>query len=181
MPERIDRLSDDFFKRMYDMDLQEIAFNVATHFLNGDVPAKDLALGYRSSVFKGGNDVIIAAVFEFEEGNAEELLTTRERILSVRREKQPVDYPSCGSVFKRPAGNYAGTLIQSSGLKGFKVGGAMVSEKHANFIINTGDAKAEDVRGVIWHVQKTVYENSGILLEPEVIFVGEFDKQLFMG
>ena len=139
----------------------------------------EMALGYRTSVFKNSSDFIISAVFMFKAGDADKLISSRKSILAKRQEKQPLDSPSCGSVFKRPPGNYAGTLIESSGLKGFGTGGAKVSEKHANFIINTGGAKAEDVRGVIRHVQKTVYEDSGILLEPEVIFVGEFKEPLF--
>jgi UDP-N-acetylmuramate dehydrogenase len=136
------------------------------------VQASDLALGYRSSALKGKKDVVLSAVFEFKQSDAEKVLSAREKILSRRREKQPLDLPSCGSVFKRPTGNYAGTLIESCGLKGFSVGGATVSEKHANFIVNTGGAKAEDVREVIRHVQKVVYEKTGISLEPEVMFVG---------
>jgi UDP-N-acetylmuramate dehydrogenase len=143
-----------------------------------DVPAVDLALGYRSSAIKGARDVVLSAFFEFERADAAQIISSRERILNRRREKQPLNYPSCGSVFKRPPGNYAGTLIESCGLKGFRIGGAAVSEKHANFIVNAGGAKAEDVRGVIKHVRKIVYENSGILLEPEVIFAGEFEEAL---
>jgi UDP-N-acetylmuramate dehydrogenase len=145
-----------------------------------DVPAGDLALGYRSSAIKGTPDVVLSAFFEFEPADAAQIMSSREQILNRRREKQPLNYPSCGSLFKRPPGNYAGTLIESCGLKGFRVGGAMVSEKHANFIINADNAKADDVRGVIRRVQKAVYENSGILLEPEVIFVGEFGEPLFV-
>jgi len=148
---------------------------VGTNLTFEDIPASELALGYRTSIFKGGTDVILSAVFEFEAADAEQIMSIRSRILTKRQEKQPIDYPNCGSVFKRPPGNYAGTLIESCGLKGFTIGGAMVSEKHANFIINTGGATAEDVRGVIRHVQKTVYEKSGLLLEPEVIFVGAFN------
>ena len=143
------------------------------------VDAPGLALGYRSSAIRGTGDIVVSAVFEFKDGDAARIIASRDDILDRRREKQPLDYPSCGSVFKRPAGNYAGTLIESCGLKGFRSGGAMVSEKHANFIINAGNASAGDVRGVIRHVQKVVYENKGILLEPEVIFAGEFDEPLF--
>jgi len=144
------------------------------------VAAEDLALGYRSSAIRGSGDIVLSAVFEFEAADASELAASREQVLNRRRAKQPLSLPSCGSVFKRPPDNYAGTLIESSGLKGFWIGGAMVSEKHANFIVNTGGASAEDVRGVIRHVQKVVYENSGILLEPEVVFVGEFAEPLYV-
>jgi len=140
------------------------------------IEAPDLAFGYRSSALKGKSGVVLSAVFEFRLSDADTVAAVRKKILARRGEKQPLSFPSCGSVFKRPPGNYAGTLIESCGLKGFKIGGAMVSEKHANFIVNTGNARAEDVRGVIRHVQKTVYEERGISLEPEVMFVGDFDE-----
>ncbi len=92
---------------------------------------------------------------------------------------QPLNFPSCGSVFKRPPGNYAGALIEAAGLKGMKVGGAQVSEKHANFIINQNHATAEDIRSCISEVRKAVHGHSGILLEPEVIFVGEFEHEIY--
>ncbi|MDR2577379.1 MAG: UDP-N-acetylmuramate dehydrogenase [Chitinispirillales bacterium] len=145
-----------------------------------NLPAPSLGLGYRTSVLKGSGDVILSAVFEFEPAaDAGRPLSVREQILRKRNEKQPLNYPNCGSVFKRPAGNYAGTLIESCSLKNFKIGGAAISEKHANFIINTGNATAEDVRGVIRHAQEAVYEKSGFLLEPEVIFAGDFTKPLY--
>jgi UDP-N-acetylmuramate dehydrogenase len=144
------------------------------------VQACDLSFGYRTSALKGSEDVVLSAQFVFQAISADRLTAVRERTLNTRREKQPLDYPSCGSVFKRPPGNYAGTLIQACGLKGYRVGDAAVSDKHANFIVNTDNAKAEDVRAVIRHVQKTVYEDKGVLLEPEVIFVGEFADELFV-
>ena len=85
-----------------------------------------------------------------------------------RREKQPLEFPSAGSTFKRPEGYFAGALIESAGLKGYTCGGAQVSEKHAGFVINKGDATAADVLDVIFHVQKTIHEANGVLLEPEV-------------
>ncbi|MFW6245211.1 MAG: UDP-N-acetylenolpyruvoylglucosamine reductase, partial [Fibrobacterota bacterium] len=90
-----------------------------------------------------------------------------------------LNHPNCGSVFKRPPGNYAGTLIEMSGLKGFRIGDVEVSQKHANFIVNRGKGCAEDVRRVIRHVQKTVFERFDVLLEPEVLFVGTFDEPLY--
>jgi UDP-N-acetylmuramate dehydrogenase len=142
-----------------------------------EIPASELAFGYRRSAIKDSGDLVLSAVFDFKMSPNAAL--TRQQILDKRELKQPLDFPSCGSVFKRPPGNYAGTLIESCGLKGFTLGGAAVSTKHANFIINTGNAKAEDVRGVIRHVQKTVFDKTGVLLEPEVIFVGEFKEPLF--
>jgi UDP-N-acetylmuramate dehydrogenase len=151
---------------------------VSTHTIE-TVSAKDLGLGYRTSALKGCGDVVLAVTFDFKPDDAARLKSSRDEIIGRRRAKQPVDSPSCGSVFKRPPDGYAGTMIESCGLKGFRVGMAEVSEKHANFIINTGSAKAEDVRKVISHVQKTVFEKHGVLLEPEVIFLGEFHEPLY--
>ena len=143
------------------------------------VSAKDLNFGYRTSALRESGDVVLSATFDFVRDDAARLKSLRDDILAKRRSKQPVDSPSCGSVFKRPPDEYAGTLIESCGLKGFRAGMAEVSEKHANFIINTGSAKAEDVRAVIRHVQRTVFEKHGVLLEPEVIFLGEFKEPLY--
>ncbi len=154
------------------------ALNISANTIE-TVYVKDLNLGYRTSTLKGGGYAVLAATFDFVPGDAARLKSIRDDILAKRRSKQPVDSPSCGSVFKRPPNGFAGTLIESCGLKGFKVGMAEVSEKHANFIINTGSAKAEDVRAVIRHVQRTVFEKRGILLEPEVIFLGEFQEPLY--
>jgi UDP-N-acetylmuramate dehydrogenase len=143
------------------------------------VSAKDLNLGYRTSAIKNSGDVLLSATFDFRPDDAARLKSTRDEIISRRNAKQPVDSPSCGSVFKRPQGGFAGSLIESCGLKGFKIGMAEVSGKHANFIINTGSAKAEDVRAVIRHVQRVVFEKHGVLLEPEVIFLGEFQEPLY--
>ena len=137
-----------------------------------EVSAGELAFGYRRSAVKDSGDLVLSAVFDFK--ISPEAALIRQQILEKREQKQPLDFPSCGSVFKRPPGNYAGTLIESCGLKGFTLGGAAVSAKHANFIINTGNAKAEDVRGIIRHVQETVFAKTGVNLETEVIFVGKF-------
>jgi len=145
------------------------------------VSAKDLNLGYRTSTLKESGDVVLSATFDFVSGDAARLKSLRDDILAKRRSKQPVDSPSCGSVFKRPPNGFAGTLIESCDLKGFRIGRAEVSEKHANFIINTGSAKAEDVRAVMRFVQQTVFEKHGVLLEPEVIFLGEFKEPLYKG
>ena len=104
----------------------------------------------------------------------------RRAILEKRRDKQPLDLPNCGSVFKRPGGgNYAGALIEQAGLKGFRYGNAEISSKHANFIVNRGNATAAEVRHLIVLAQRRVYERSGVLLEPEVVFAGEFEENLF--
>jgi UDP-N-acetylmuramate dehydrogenase len=97
-------------------------------------------------------------------------------ILALRAKKQPLNYPSCGSVFKRPAGYYAGALIEEAGFKGERVGGAMVSPKHAGFILNTGNAKAADVFTLIRKIEDRVWQRFGVKLEREVKLIGEFDE-----
>jgi UDP-N-acetylmuramate dehydrogenase len=144
-------------------------------------PASDLFLGYRTSVLKFSGDIVLKAQFSFSRTEQPHSINNmRREILERRKGKQPLDYPNCGSVFKRPPGNYAGTLIERCGLKGLRCGGAEVSHKHANFIINTGNACADDVRHLIATVQQRVFETFGILLEPEVIFVGTFEEQLYV-
>ena len=107
-------------------------------------------------------------------GRKDEILALMSELNGRRKDKQPLEYPSAGSTFKRPEGYFAGKLIQDSGLKGCRIGGAQVSEKHSGFVINTGGATAEDVLALIRHVQKTVRDNFGVILEPEVRIIGEF-------
>lgn len=144
------------------------------------IAASDLKFGYRTSILKGTGNIVLSAQFTFETmGAPDELHARRHEILERRKTKQPLDYPNCGSVFKRPPGNYAGTLIEMCGCKGLRIGGAEVSEKHANFIINTAQASAEEVRELIATIQQRVFDECGILLEPEVVFAGAFDHDLF--
>lgn len=143
-------------------------------------PASSLDLGYRSSMLQKSGQIVVNARFTFTRTrDPGELDSIRKDILDRRGKKQPLDFPNCGSVFKRPPGAFAGALIEQCGLKGLKCGGAEISVKHANFIVNTGGAVAEDVRHLIRTIQKRVYERFGILLQPEVIFVGEFKEPLF--
>jgi len=118
--------------------------------------------------------LIISAKFKFSKGKKEELKKIREEIIRQRKEKQPLDYPSAGSVFKRPKGDYASRLIDICGLKGTRIGGAMVSEKHAGFIINYDNATSTDIYKLILKVKDEVYKKTGISLELEQILVGEF-------
>jgi UDP-N-acetylmuramate dehydrogenase len=120
------------------------------------------------------NYFILSGEFVFEKKDLKELKNIRDEIIKKRIEKQPLEYPSAGSVFKRPPNNYASRLIEECGLKGIKVGGAMVSEKHAGFIINTGNATSSDIYKLINLVREKVYQKTGILLEIEQILVGEF-------
>lgn len=141
--------------------------------------AADLDLGYRTSRLQDKAAVILSAVFKFSRKCPKQsLLAIRKEILEKRKSKQPLEYPNCGSVFKRPPGGFAGTLIEKCGLKGLRIGDVEVSSKHANFIINKGNGTASDVRRLIKTIQTAVYEQFGIILEPEVIFVGDFDEPL---
>jgi len=126
----------------------------------------DINFTYRRSGLD--NKIVVEAGFLLNKGAD---LYRSEDILSKRKSKQPLEYPSCGSVFKRPAGNFAGTLIESCGLKGYRVGNAKVSEKHANFIVNLGGATSTDIYKIIQHVKDKVYKETGIILEEEVKLV----------
>ncbi len=139
----------------------------------------EIEFGYRTSSLKRADVIIVGARLHLERGDADRLRGAAQEVLGKRREKQPLDKPNCGSVFKRPPGAFAGTLIEQCGLKGLRVGDAMVSPKHANFIVNMGAAGAEDVRALIAQVQRRVYEQTRVLLEPEVIFAGEFETPLY--
>ncbi|TCK59526.1 UDP-N-acetylmuramate dehydrogenase [Seleniivibrio woodruffii] len=130
----------------------------------------DAGFGYRRA--DGLKGVVTGAMFRLKQGEPEAIKVRRAEILAKRDEKQPLDFPSCGSVFKRPEGNYAGTLIEKCGLKGFRIGGAVVSEKHANFILNVDNAASDDIYSLILHVQDTVEKETGIRLEREVRFIG---------
>lgn len=131
------------------------------------VKAEDSAMGYRRSAYSFPGMTVLEAVFALrpDDGGAASRMEDYSRR---RREKQPLSYPSAGSTFKRPEGHFAGALIEKAGLKGFSVGGAQVSEKHAGFVINTGNATASDVMEVIRIVRRAVFESEGVMLEPEV-------------
>ena len=138
------------------------------------LPASELALGYRTSLVKTAGYLVVEAVLDLQPGGQEEI-RARMRELAIRRKtKQPLEYPSAGSTFKRPEGYYAGKLIMDSGLKGYRVGGAEVSEKHCGFVINTGDATAADVCRLIQNVADQVEKQFGVRLEPEIKFLGNF-------
>ena len=133
--------------------------------------AEQLHLSYRHSIFtENPNAIILSAVFRLEKGDKDAIRAQMEELMARRKEKPPLEYPSAGSTFKRPQGHFAGALIEQAGLKGCTVGGAAVSEKHAGFVINRGGATAKDVRTLIAHIQKTVWEKSGVQLEPEIRF-----------
>ena len=136
------------------------------------VDAKDMALGYRTSIFKQNGGIILSATFKLKQGESQKIKAAMDDFMDRRKTKQPLEYPSAGSTFKRPTGYFAGALIEENNLKGVSLGGAMVSEKHAGFVINYDNATANDVKGLMAKIQKTVKENNGVELEPEIIFVG---------
>lgn len=133
---------------------------------------EELELGYRSSIVMKKGYVVIEATVELESGEYASIKDKIDDLTNRRESKQPLEYPSAGSTFKRPEGYFAGKLIQDSGLKGFSIGGAAVSEKHSGFVINKGGATAKEVLDVIAHVQKTVKENFDVELHTEVRIIG---------
>lgn len=135
--------------------------------------ADELNIGYRKTNIEENGDIILEAKFKLNEGKYDDIKQKMEELKISRQNKQPLDYPSCGSVFKRPPGMYAGKLIQDCGLQGFRIGGAEVSKKHANFILNVDNATASDYLAVMSHVQNTVLDKFGVWLEPEVKIIGE--------
>ncbi len=135
--------------------------------------ADQLDMGYRRSVFTDTDYVILSAEITLSKGEPDEIRAKMDELMERRKSKQPLEYPSAGSTFKRPEGTYAGLVIEQSGLKGFSVGGAQVSEKHANFVINKDKAKAKDIIDLIAEVQRIVKEKTGYDLETEVKLIPE--------
>ena len=136
------------------------------------IDAKDMALGYRTSIFKQNGGIILSATFKLSYGESSAIKAAMDDYMGRRIAKQPLEYPSAGSTFKRPTGYFAGALIEQNNLKGVSVGGAMVSEKHAGFVINYNNATAADVKGLMSKIKNTVKENNSVELEPEIIFIG---------
>lgn len=135
---------------------------------------EELKLSYRHSVMMESGDIVLRAYFTLTVRPKLQIFAVMESYRKARQEKQPLEYPSAGSTFKRPEGYFAGKLIQDAGLSGCKVGGAMVSTKHAGFVINAGGATATDVYQLIQHIRATVKDKFQVELEPEVRFLGEF-------
>lgn len=137
------------------------------------IDAADLGLAYRTSIIQTNHFIVLDATFRLQTGNYEEIKAQMDVLTYKRESKQPLEYPTCGSVFKRPQGHFAGKLIQDSGLQGQQIGGAQVSLKHAGFIINKDNATASEYIALIKHVQKTVKDRFNIDLEREVRIIGE--------
>lgn len=138
------------------------------------LPVEQMALGYRTSIFAQNGDIVLSAQIRLQPGSPEEIRAYMDELKEKRITKQPLEYPSAGSTFKRPEGYFAGKLIEDTGLRGFQVGGAQVSEKHCGFVINKGQATAADILSLIEQVSDRVEAKFGVRLEPEVKRIGEF-------
>ncbi len=160
----------------YDGEMKNIAGKIKAVTKIGEFAefaGESLDLGYRHSVFQLNGCAICEVELNLEPGNVDDIKNKMADFTERRESKQPLNFPSAGSTFKRPQGYFAGTLIDKTGLKGLKVGGAMVSEKHAGFVVNSGGATAADVLNLIEEVKRRVYEMHGVTLTPEVRIVGE--------
>lgn len=158
----------------YGGELKQVVESVTVMDRQGNqitVDNESMEFGYRDSVIKHYPYIVVEVRIHLTPGDKEAIKQEMDELAGKRREKQPLEFPSAGSTFKRPKGYFAGELIMNAGLRGYTVGGAQVSEKHCGFVVNKGGATAEDVKALIAHVQETVEEQTGVLLEPEVIIV----------
>lgn len=161
----------------YDGEIRFVTRSVRLLMPDGsirDYSGRQMAFGYRTSVLRSIDAVALRAQFELMPEDPEKVRARIADLAERRRSKQPLEYPSAGSTFKRPEGMFAGKLIMDAGLAGYSVGGAQVSEKHCGFVINKGGATSAQIRELIGDVQKKVFEDTGVRLEREVIFLGEF-------
>ena len=155
----------------YDGTLSDVLTEVTALFPDGvrTIPVESLRLSYRHSLFTEQPEaVVLHAKVRLQRGDRDAIKAKMDDLMTRRKASQPLEYPSAGSTFKRPAGHFAGRLIEDAGLKGARVGGAEVSQKHAGFVINTGGAPCADVLGLMEKIQKTVFDAAGVRLEPEV-------------
>lgn len=158
----------------YDGEMKNVIESVTHITRDGRIEtltAEELDLSYRHSIYKTNDNIILFVTVELAPKDATEIKDKMDDFMNRRKSKQPLEFPSAGSVFKRPVGNFAGTLIEGCGLKGKTIGGAQVSEKHAGFIINIGDATCKDVLDLVSFVQKTVKDETGYDLEREIIYI----------
>lgn len=160
----------------YGGEIADILESVLVIDKNGELvkrDVKDLELGYRKSSIDKNRDIVVEATFKLKYGVYEDIKKTMDELTSKRENSQPLDLPSCGSVFKRPVGHYVGPLIIECNLQGYRIGGAKVSKKHAGFIVNVDNATAKNYIDLIELIQKTVKEKTDVSLEPEVRIIGE--------
>lgn len=161
----------------YGGEMKDVVSAVTVLTKDGEIKtltAEEMNFRYRGSVVEDEGYIVLEAVMELKEGNLEEIQARIDELSVQRRTKQPIEYPSAGSTFKRPEGYFAGKLIMDAGLRGYQVGGAQVSEKHCGFVINAGGATAADVMQLMSDVSEKVQQQLGVALEPEVKRIGEF-------
>ena len=159
----------------YGGEMRDVLSSVTTVNMQGEIeemPVETLSLGYRNSIFQAELLFVLSATVRLTPDATDAVRARMEDFMARRKEKQPLNFPSAGSAFKRPEGHFAGALIEQCGLKGYSVGGAQVSEKHAGFIVNRGGASAQDVLQLVDHIRSTVLRETGVLLEPEVKWIG---------
>lgn len=163
----------------YGGEMSQIVTSVTVVNAEGEIMElenESMEFGYRYSTIRNQPFTVTEVSFELKPGEKEAIKATMDDLSARRREKQPLEYPSAGSTFKRPEGHFAGELIMNAGLRGFQIGGARISDKHCGFVINTGNATAADIMALIREVQICVKEKFHVDLEPEVVFLGNFPK-----
>ena len=163
----------------YDGEMRQVVKRVTLLDYEGRIVQKnveEMHFAYRHSLLKEERFIVLEALIELQKGIPSDIRNKMNDLAARRREKQPLEYPSAGSTFKRPNGYFAAKLIQDAGLRGFCVGGAQVSQKHCGFVINRGNATSADIYKLIREVQKRVRDRLGVTLETEVICLGEFDE-----
>lgn len=161
----------------YEGEMKQIVESVRAMNTDGEILTLDndtMEFGYRTSVIRNRPFVVLEAVLTLQKGDVQAITARMEELAQLRRSKQPLEYASAGSTFKRPEGYFAGKLIMDAGMRGYRIGGAQVADKHCGFIVNTGKATAADIKEVIEEVQARVKQRFHVDLEPEVVFLGDF-------
>ena len=160
----------------YGGEMKDVVVETECMDLNGEIKVlrgSEHEFGYRTSHILKNSYIVLKSVLHLKKGNKQEIKELMDDLNRRRKEKQPLEMPSAGSVFKRPEGHFAGKLIEDCNLKGYRIGGAQVSEKHCGFIVNTGNATASDIQSLIKHIQETVKSTYGIELQTEMRIIGE--------
>ena len=161
----------------YEGEMKQIVESVRAMNTDGEILTLDndtMEFGYRTSVIRNRPFVVLEAVLTLQKGDVQAITARMEELAQLRRSKQPLEYASAGSTFKRPEGYFAGKLIMDAGMRGYRIGGAQVADKHCGFIVNTGKATAADIKEVIEEVQAREKQRFHVDLEPEVVFLGDF-------
>lgn len=161
----------------YGGEMKQLVRSVKVMDMTGEILEFDnetMEFGYRTSVMKGRPYIALQTVLELTEGDSSVIQAKMEELAAERRQKQPLEFPSAGSTFKRPEGRFAGKLIMDAGMRGYRIGGAQVAEKHCGFIVNRGNATAADIAELIEEVQERVKDRFDVMLEPEIVMLGDF-------